>query len=291
GSLGVDVGPAGNFSDAADEGIDDIVLGSTTAGGGAGAAFVVLGRETWPATITMSSDDATNAGNNVIRLVGAANGDEFGYQVLGVPDVGTPGGDTADGFNELAVGSQLANGDRGRVSIFYGGPLANFAAAPVAGVDDVAIETFDPQGANFGGELAVGDVTGDGTPDLIVGAYGSDGVGIFDFDSGIPTTVTEYWTRPGSGAFGESLALSDVDSDGDLDLLAGGISRDELAIFFNVSGSFEPNPMTLGNPADIALTETSDWGRYVDPIGDINNDGLEDFIVSRAGASQVVIFY
>ena len=67
---------------------------------------MLLGREDWPATINLSEDNATNVTNSVVRIIGADSGDEFGYQVLGIADVGTALDGTADGFNELAVGAQ-----------------------------------------------------------------------------------------------------------------------------------------------------------------------------------------
>ncbi|MBH24485.1 MAG: hypothetical protein CMH57_08545 [Myxococcales bacterium] len=284
-SAGIDVGPAGNFSDVDSEGIADLAIGATTGASGSGEAYVLLGREDWPATINLSEDNATNVTNSVVRIIGADSGDEFGYQVLGIADVGTALDGTADGFNELAVGAQSANSDRGEVSVFYGGAFADLSAGLQAGVDSIDIVTFDLQGTDFGGELASADVTGDGTPDLIVGAYSSDGIGVYPMDDGLAVTPLVTMVRSGAGAFGETLSTADVDDDGDLDLLAGGISRDEMVVYFN------PGDGAFANPPNIRLTETSDWGRYVEGIGDINNDGLEDFIVSRAGAREVVIFY
>lgn len=153
-------------------------------------------------------------------------------------------------------------------------------------VDETAARL--PQQTSFTHATAVGDITGDGSPDIYLANYVNigthpeacffinDGEGNFTSDNTrIPEKV--YSSYPSS-------ELADVDLDGDLDLILGGsamYSRDAL-LFNDGKGNF-----TLSDEAAIPLRyaeseipdgdwRKSEWSTWNIESLDINNDSYPD---------------
>ena len=139
-------------------------------------------------------------------------------------------------------------------------------------VTHVPLYTFEGDTANelFGNSVSgAGDVNGDGTPDLIVGASGSfvssnyarvfsgsDGSVLYNFDG-----------DSGSIGFGFSVSgAGDVNGDGRADLIVGGnesarvLSGSDGSVLYNFDGEGQ-------------------FGFSVSGAGDVNGDGFADLIV------------
>ena len=135
--------------------------------------------------------------------------------------------------------STLKTKDLGRAIIVAISLFGGFRATAFAQVTHTELFTFsgDSAGDEFGLSVSgAGDVNGDGTPDLIVGAPGDDNNGS---DSGSARVL--------SGIDGSTLFTFDGDSAGD---------------FFGVS---------------------------VNGLGDLNGDGLDDFVVGSNGFARVFV--
>ncbi|HBA38540.1 MAG TPA: hypothetical protein DCZ05_01995, partial [Deltaproteobacteria bacterium] len=191
--------------------------------------------------------------------------------------------------------------------------LANSQAAS----GSVVFSHPNPQaGAEFGSSMAfVGDINGDGVPDLLVGAPKQDVGGNIDqgqayllsgATGALLRTLDNPFPQPGA-KFGAAVASAgDFDNDGKNDLLIGapeqdvglcqigdttGCSVGQAFVFSSATGALL---RTLSHPIPHS---SSFFGSAVASIGDINGDSIPDFVVGVPGnglgvfvASYVFVF-
>ncbi len=228
-------------------------------------------------------------GSVLYNFEGDLAGDLFGRKVSGAGDV------NGDGFADLIVGAPMDDTING---------LESGSARVFSGVDGSVLYTFNGDSAGDGlrAVSGAGDVNGDGFADLIVGAAGDDnnanGSGIARVFSGVDGSV--LYTFEGDSStdlfgIGESLGVSvsdagDVNGDGFADLIAGapnaaanGQRSGRSRVFSGADGSilytFE------GDPSNGFFGDS--FGVSVSGAGDVNGDGMADFIVgaSSGGAN------
>ncbi|MEZ4466172.1 MAG: hypothetical protein R3F43_17390 [bacterium] len=185
------------------DGVGDVLIGGSPAGGG-NRAYVVGGRRVWPAELDATALDAA-AGQMAIE-VPQANAGVFG---AGAGDL------DGDGMDDLAL---TAGGNLDAVYVFYGSQAPADVLRFVDAGDraQALVNPCSAQPGTFGTWLAGGaDLTGDGAPDLLVGARSFKQIAVFD--SGL--AALECFGRP-EVQFGVNFDLAgDVDGDGDVDLL------------------------------------------------------------------------
>jgi hypothetical protein len=163
------------------------------------------------------------------NFMGASAGDNFGSALAGGFDV------TKDGTPDLFVGAPAADpvgAGSGQVRVFSGADASLYA------ILDSAVP-----GARFGGSLAGGgDLNGDGTPELLIGAYGEDsGAGAFAGAvhaltfSVVPVYVNNYCVSTpntaGPGAFISNLGTTSVASNS-FSITCDGAVPDSPGLFF-----------------------------------------------------------
>jgi hypothetical protein len=269
-------GAVAGVPDLTGDGRGDVVvgayneLGDGTPGNGIGRVYVFNGATgQWLRTITSPNPEA---------------GGGFGRSVLGLGDV------TGDGRGDLVISGYredpfAAPADAGRVYLYNG-------------VTGALLRTFvsnkQATGGQFGIALAaVPDATGDGRPDLLIGANG-EAAGNFaaagrahlynPFDGAIIKTFL-----PGSpetnGGFGTSVAgVPDVNGDGRGDVIIGAPFEDHNAVvnsgrvyLFSGSGGAHLRTFFAGAP------ETGDvFGSSVAGVPDANSDSRGDVLIGAA---------
>ncbi|MEX1357603.1 MAG: VCBS repeat-containing protein, partial [Gaiellaceae bacterium] len=143
-----------------------------------------------------------------------------------------------------------------------------------AGINETI--AFGPQpGATSA--LALGDVNGDGRPDLVVGVAGAKNVLYLNDGNGSP-----FDTLPGLLIGAETdnttgLALGDVDRDGDLDLIVANDGNPNRLYLNDGTGVFTLDAADLGTGASKAIV-----------VGDLNGDGFPDVVVGVDGGANTV---
>jgi hypothetical protein len=130
-------------------------------------------------------------------------------------------------------------------------------------------------------DVDLGDVTGDGHPDVVVAYFDTfGGVGVFEGD-GAGTLAAPV--RVPFEKFTRQVAVSDMDLDGDQDVVAATQDRASIAVLVH-----DPR-------ADVTLSMVSQDLLPFDPgvmvLGDLSGDGEDDVVVvgSFSGLSRVLI--
>ncbi len=292
----VPAGDEGTYSlaivgDMDGDGLNDLAVGRAPATG-ASAVYLLSG-----ATLSSTSGTAlADAAFATFTSEGDCNGSSTGAALAAVGDL--DGGGRAD----LIIGAPNHKHDGncsdhfGRAYVVFGEDLGSGGTFSLTVARTTILACFGNSvgllGSAFGGG---GDVTGDGVPDVLIGAPGIAPGGRAYLYSGAALAGggyfgcgAQHWTfegHNGANGVGSTLAMvGDVDGDGLEDLAVGAAYSGWVGLFLGFS--------TLGLPAGTTLS-IDDWdvrlaspqyGRHyaVAGRGDYDGDLLDDLIVGDA---------
>ena len=228
-----------------------------------------------PTTFAVSAPAAT-AGGTQIKVFDPATGQNTRALVPfagfnGAVDV-TLADVTGDGVADIIVGAGAGGGPR--VAVFDG-------------ATGKMIASFFAFGNGFAGgvSVAVGDVTGDGVADIIVGAGAGGGPHVKVFDGRTFAEVRSFFAFDRNFTGGVRVAAGDVDGDGKADIVtaAGPGGGPQVKVFrgtdLSVAFDFFAYSPTFAGGVTVA-------------VGDVNGDGFADIITGAGpgGGSHVKVF-
>jgi FG-GAP-like repeat/FG-GAP repeat len=174
-----------------------------------------------------------------------------------------------------------------RLGVWCLGCLACFVLCMVVGVEP-ALTAPNPftaapgspittgTGATF---VAVGDLNGDGKPDVVVVNTGAGNISVLLATGGgsfLAAVNYKVGTSP------SDVAIADVNGDGRPDLVVTNTGSDSISVLLNVGGG------AFSAPTTIPMTVGS--GPEGVAIADVNGDGAPDIVVSNSSSNSVTVF-
>jgi hypothetical protein len=177
-----------------------------------------------------------------------------------------------DNAPDLVMPFRSTNGAGGGVSVALGDGAGNFGNPTVYNLGtyyDPVTEEFRAQNPR---SIAIGDMNGDGTPDLVAGdnfigpifVMLGDGAG----GLGAPINAGQLPTRSAQNF----IALNDVDGDGKLDVVSADLFGNVFFMLGDGSGG-------LGSPVSL-ITPAFTAGAFGLAMADLNGDGNSDLAVN-----------
>jgi hypothetical protein len=209
------------------------------------------------------------------EFVSAALADEYGSSVAGAGDV------DGDGVPDVAIGAPFS------AEVVTHGGAAKIYSGATGGLIRSYLGTVLNQGLGLG-LASAGDVDDDGTPDLLVGMSGNGssgagpGGGARVYSGATGAIIRSFGGTTFNDGFGLTLAgLGDINLDGFDDVIVG--------TAFPV-GAAQPGYVKVfsGATGAVLYTKTGTFngqrfGVAVGAAGDVNDDGVPDFIIGAIG--------
>ncbi|MCA9059272.1 MAG: FG-GAP repeat protein, partial [Planctomycetaceae bacterium] len=284
------------------DGVIDLVVGAygdDTNGIARGAVHVLLMNSNGTVKSSTKIADSTSGGPMLL------NNDNFGSSVAALGDL------DGDGITDIAVGAaydDTGGSERGAAYVVFlnADGTAKTTTKIASGTNGLpALE----DGNYFGSAVTgLGDLDGDGVPDLAVGAKGDHTGGsyrgavhvLFLNTDGTVRSSTKLASSTNGGPalanddyFGRAVtALGDVDGDGITDLAVGayrdntgGNTRGAVyVLMLNADGSAKTTTKIASDTGDGPTLQNSDgFGISVAAVGDLDGDGVVDLGVGAKG--------
>jgi hypothetical protein len=222
----------------------------------------------------------SGADHSLIRtLDGTVPGDFFGTATDWTQDL------NGDAVPDQIVGARHAGSGRaGEISVFSGNDGHRvWVAGP------------DPSGVDLGYFFAagVGDVNGDGTPDVYGGDFNDSALGAgtgraYVFSGVDGTIILRFPGLVGGEGLGPGREAGDVDADGRPDLIVGS--------FLSSDGAPRAGKVRIFSGADGSLLRTitstrggENLGFDAVGLGDVNRDGIPDALISAANRNTLYV--
>lgn len=324
-NLGWSVGFAGDFND---DSIDDVIIGAYQADSGiktnVGEVYIIYGKAGGPTNhLNLAGGLSVSDG---LRITGQNTNDFFGWAVSTAGDINYDG--ISDIIAGAFFGDTPAGSDLGSAFVIYGktsgypshidlsSPLPTLTGFKIFG---------STENMYFGNTLGfAGDVNGDGIDDTIISdsratpaghsatgmahvIFGKAGDFSGDIDLNLGLSLSQGFKISGN-LTGDLLGYSvssagDFNGDGVDDILIGAVQASRSGRTYNggayvlygqANGFTQHIDLAMNLPSSsgfeiIGGMDGDNLGICVRSIGDMNNDGINDLMISAKGVDQIGI--
>jgi hypothetical protein len=281
---------ASGVGDVNNDGFDDLIIGAfhnDEGGNNAGQTYLILGSSSfvWNDQYSLSLANAS--------FIGEASGDESGSWVSKAGDV------NKDGFDDFVIGGGLDTNRK--IHLIFGRPTDQWQKDMPLSQANVTFISEDPSGTvgkSWRWTSGAGDVNNDGFDDFLFGDYRNEKTFL------ILGQPTEEW-RPNysfsesNGSFlGENsftwsgfcvTGVGDTNNDSNDDFLIGAFEEGNhlgkgYLILGRSSDQWAQNmPLKQSNASFIGETKSDWFGWDISGAGDVDNNGLDDFLIGAPG--------
>ena len=134
--------------------------------------------------------------------------------------------------------------------------------------------------------LTVGDVNGDGPPDVVVANFFNNSVSVLLNQTAVDSTTASFAAQQtfATGAYPFSVALGDLNGDGHPDLVVGNSFANTVSVLLNTTA----NGATTASFSGQQTFAVGQGPRSV-AIADVNGDGLADLLVANYNSNTVSV--
>ena len=136
--------------------------------------------------------------------------------------------------------------------------------------------------------VAIGDLDGDGKPDLVVVNNSSNTISVYrNIITSGTITSNSFAAKVDfvTGSSPISIALGDLDGDGKLDIVVGNLNSPTVSVLHNTSISGSITSSSFAAKVDFTVGTYP----YSVAIGDVDGDGKPDIVVNNEGSSTVSV--
>ncbi|MFQ5653264.1 MAG: integrin alpha [Planctomycetota bacterium] len=298
------------------DGFADLLVGANRAPNlndkDTGRVSLIYGGPSLPPVI----DLANPLPGSVVQILGTATGDKLGVSVTDLGDF------NGDGFDDFALGARgasfLGRSDAGVVYLIFGGaslpPVIDTSSLGASGIVIGGAEARDELGRAVSG---AGDFNNDGHPDLLMGAWKADAMGlsnagrafilfggpglpgVIDLAGAGAAGVVFEGARAGDSAGYAVADLGDFNGDGIDDVVITAEHADpngsKSGEAYVVLGQANPPAVvSLKDPIASGISATilhgalpgDNLGHACAGAGDFDGDGLDDLVISSEDADR-----
>jgi hypothetical protein len=132
--------------------------------------------------------------------------------------------------------------------------------------------------------IAVGDLDGDGKPDLVTGNYGGNTISVLHNTSTSGSVSFATSVPMSAGSNPQAVAISDLDGDGKPDVVAANFADNDISVYHNNSTSG-----TIALAAQV--TYPTDYAPFSIAAVDMDGDGFPDLSIAADNASAFDVLH
>ena len=217
----------------------------------------------------------TNPGDATPSFSSAAS-----FTLLGTPRYVAAGDLNGDGKPDIAV----TDGVDGEVSVFINKTNPGDAAPSFSVRADYSVGSGPYQ-------VAIGDLNGDGKPDLVVANSSDNTLSVLLNTTTAGDTTSSFSTHQdfATGTFPIEVAIGDINGDGVPDLVTANHDDGSVSVLINLTSPGAAS-LSFTNKTDFTVVNTSGHDAASVSLSDFNGDGKEDICATSYTEGIVAIF-